>query len=182
MGTQPIRERLYKGKYRNWIDLFTSIDDELRQMNATLKAIAEAQGITVPTPPPVVVEIPTPTPTPPVIPPVLPTGILEEILDRIRARLGIFDNYITEEKLTRKGKVSSSQPVMINLPKELGRPAKFGFITPDDGDITLRINNGQKIPLKTDEIFDLGDSHIIVNDLLIETTSSTDVSFRMVLI
>ena len=97
---------------------------------------------------------------------------------------------MAEEKEILKGyisdsvEISSTAPLELDVLKALGRPAKVGYLTSDDGDIDVQINGlgAPKIPLKIDETLEFEkDDEWEISKLIVTTASLTDLTIRYLL-
>jgi len=93
-----------------------------------------------------------------------------------------FRDYMTEDQLERKGLVSETTPVSIEVLETMGRRARYGYIYSETGTINIKINDGAPIPLKAADFLSLIDQGLEIEKLRIETASVADLSFRMLLV
>jgi len=109
-------------------------------------------------------------------------GYIPEALGVGVPGVSLFKDYMTEDLLERKGFISETTPVHIEVLEQMGRGAKYGFIYSETGTINVKINDGSPIPLKAADFLPLHDQGLEIEKLSIETTSVADISFRLLLV
>lgn len=95
---------------------------------------------------------------------------------------GVFRDYLTEDQLDNKDVVNAASPVEIEVLEIMGRRARYGYVYSETGILNVRINDRAPIPLKAADYLSLGDMHLEVEKMRIETESVTDILFRLLLV